>query len=204
MKKAFCVLLAAVLVFSFCSCGAKPEEVERKLYSEVAEGSFADGRYYNEAFGIGFNPPEDWDFYGHKKMKDNLYGADIAFTPENPIFYDMMCVDSESGASIYIYYENMEETRGKILSEEEYILEMAENMEKAYSAAEVKILKNKIGSMKIDGENLYCHEFNMEINGFNIPTETLLRKTENYMAVMVLSYGFSPDKNEMVKGLFFE
>ena len=201
--------------------GEDYEYIETEIFPEedlqVGETQAYDAVYYNKAFGIriGENNPVriTADIIGDEYCK--LF-ANGSRDPKSAEFYDVSTWGGSNGHSgIDIRYENMPEFRGKVLSEKEYaeiaLEEFAEKIETAkfqhYDGfIGWKILDKEIDTVGIDGENLYCLKYHVSFTELNakIYIGIALRRTDDWMTNIIVTYNFSPGMEYAAKCITFD
>lgn len=126
MKRIFALLLTVVIVLTMASCdlgafgasGAKP-----------TRGTIEDNVYKNEFLGFQFTKPDSWKYSTDEEIAevmnvavDNLMGEKFKDALEkNPAIYDMMVVDSKTGANINVVYENLKRSNSTKITMEEFV-----------------------------------------------------------------------------------
>lgn len=201
--------------------GDDHEYTETEIFPEdkipVGEKKAYDAVYYNKAFGIriGENSPVKIpvDIIGDEYCE--LF-ANGSRDPKSAEFYDVTTWGGSNGHSeIDIRYENMPEFRGKALSEKEYaetaLDEFAKRIEDAKfqhydDFLSLTVLEKEIDTVKIDGENLYCLKYHVALEELNLKLYfgIALRRTDNWMTNIIVTYNYSPGMEYAAKCITFD
>lgn len=171
-----------------------------------------DAVYYNKAFGIRVESEGSTFYTDERLVNGENPPAKVKFDPAGSEFYDLYCSAGDAGTFV-IRYENMPEYREKALSEKEYAAiyldEYAENMVKSYAAINEKItvLEKEIGTVKVDGENLWCLKYHISLDNYDrlkCYKSVILRRTGDWMTTIEVLHSYPAELKNTAKCLSFE
>jgi len=201
MKKIIITLmLVCALIFTMTGGAYAPSNEETAEVFGAAYGTIEDDAYINEYFGLGFAPPEEWEFYTDEELAE-MMNLTIAVMEDEDL-KEMMRESMEDSGSVTnmaarkgvgtqnLNMRLMKNENAMLLQfdEEDILKEIVGTVEEQLTAAGYKDLKLKVGEIEFAGEAKPA----LFITGsfYNIPVyqaEILLMGEEYYAIVTFTS-----------------
>jgi hypothetical protein len=208
MKK-IVVLLVVLLFISllsgcfFSDLVADQAEEER----EFIRGACVENVYASEYANLMFSAPEDWQYASYEEMAEIMgVGLDVLQDSDQKVnqkllelkvIYDMMAVNSTTGSSVSVLYENLALSLGGLrMTEEEYLDICQENLE---SIQELEYEFSGVTELQI-GTDTY-KAFIAELPDIGVRQYYCARKVDKYMLCIIISI-FGEDDVDTVLGHF--
>lgn len=210
MKKFTALLLALLLVFSLCACGASEDDVSgtvepteteavntpeptEEVEEELEIGSVDNLTYKNESLGIGIDFDENWYLASEEELAEalgitaDMFTEDYAEIVRNAdIFYDMMAVLDEN-TNVNITFEKINSVYAKALSVDDYIELSIENLEPQYEAAGITLTECETVSIDFAGAEHSAVRLSCSVNGANLCQLMVVFKVANYFATLTIT-----------------
>lgn len=175
-------ILAFLLAFSCLFCLSACSESETPS-ANFSRGTFSDGVYTNSFAGISLALSEDWQIYSDEAIEE-MYGS-VTTSDENGKMltcYDFVAV-REDGTSVTVTYSDLDAFYGGGIGEMEYLesaLELLRSeMENAYGSCVCEM-----GEVSLSGKTVPCVFASVEIEGFEIQNNLVVKKVGDVMAVI--------------------
>ena len=204
MKKSVSLILVLCMILLLVGCNS--ENVPDKD-PEPTRGVIEGDIYTNEYLGFTFTKQESWIYSTDEEIAALMnIGAEMLgekFTEalkNNPTVYDMMAIDTLTGSSVNIGYENLSKTFSSNITVEQYI----------------EVLKNQISSIATSGIAItFPDEFDVvtfgdtdftrviattSMNGFSLTQVYYLNKADGFMRFIIVT---AMDNNiERIEAMF--
>ena len=192
MKKWLSLLLASVMVFTLSACsgamlggdGGKPALSRGQIEGDV---------YTNNYLCFQFTKPQSWVYSTDEEIADllntsveNLLGDKFKEALENSeSIYDMMVVDTLSGANVNVTYENLAKSLATNITIEQYIASLKEQVKNIPSITVV--FPDKYDTVKLGDSEFTRVACTTTMYGITMKQIYYLRKVDKYMAVVVVT-----------------
>ncbi len=231
MKKILSLLLAAMMIVSFCGCfddgeadnvrgeilggGSSVEEISSELEtsSEEAQPEFSMGKatsntYKNDFLGLNCTLPEEWVFYTDKQILElnNVVGEVIdektASQLENAnIIYDMYASIEAEGSSININLEKFSAVQMVTLDIKQVLEAQIDTIKSAYQNMGYTDTQVTYQKVKVDGKEFDALKITAKIQGIDFYSVSFAFKKGNYLANVAIG-SLQTDKTDTYMGYF--
>lgn len=211
MKRIIALLLALMLVFALCACGAKdvsgtvtPDETENVKGNVESEGSgepemgnTVGGTYKSEFLGIGLTLDSNWTYATKDELLAQIDLTADAFDDEDiqgqiknaNMFYDMLAASNDGYANMNIVVQNVGVLYGKVLDEDTYIKMNVEQMPGQLAAAGMEVQSCEAGTIEFAGETRNTIVLHSISSGVDVYQICIIMKIDSYFAnITVTSY----------------
>ncbi len=139
MKKLLAIILALTALFLLVGCNTDTASDEK---TEPTRGKIEGDVYTNEYLGFTFTKSDSWIYSTDEEIAALMnLGAEALgekfaeALKNNPTIYDMMAIDTLTGSSVNIGYENLSKTFATNITVDQY----------------VEVLKNQLSGMAASG-----------------------------------------------------
>lgn len=175
-------ILAFLLAFSCLFCLSACSESEDPS-AKFSRGTFSDGVYTNSFAGISLALSEEWKIYSDEEIAD-IYGEPTVFDENGTMVdcYDFIAQNTD-GSSVTITYENLGFLYGIDMSEEDYLELTLENL-RSQMAEIYEGCVCEMDKISVSGKTVPCVFASVEIEGFEIQNNLVVKKVGDVMAVI--------------------
>ncbi|MBE6737320.1 MAG: hypothetical protein E7566_01515 [Ruminococcaceae bacterium] len=188
MKKITSLFLATLLILCFLGCETK-KEMRENLNERITRGTIDGNIYKSEFTGITFTKPDHWRYLTAEEIEEEInYGInslDANVYEKNAAYYsnivDMRVVNNTNGTCVTIGYENLSQSLGKSVSEEDYLVAVKESLA---SSGYVHIGEDEY--VKISNESYLKASFLTWIDGVQVEATYYLRLIGDIMTVITV------------------
>jgi len=174
---------------------------EEKLF---VRGEVSDNVYTNEFAGVRFTAPADVVFYNDEEIAA-VYGASeemFDITLDTSIIYDMYAMNTATGATVNINYENMGLLYGALMDGEAYLSASIDGLEAVFNSTDGKSVTSiEQSTVTVGGEEMPCINIALDINGTALYETLVVKKVENYMMVCTFGALTTEEIDTMLTGL---
>ena len=207
MKKLLAALLALMMIISFSACSEEQtDEMEAEAIEVTPErGTFENGFYSNEAFGVSFETPEDWYFLTDEEIAqtmgstaEQLYGENVL--EDMDYIYDLYCVDMETGTTVSVNYENLG-TIGQFTETNQYLETVLAQL---LSSSNPGITATELSVIKIDGTAVPCLNITLEASGQTIYESIIVKKIGTWIGTVTLATLDEAEIKTLAESISFE
>lgn len=188
MRKITSLFLTALFILCLFGCETT-KEMKDTLNERITRGT-VDGNVYKSAFtGITFTKPDHWRYLTEEEIEEEINnGIDAAaanFHEKTAAYYsniiDMRVVNDTNGTCVTIGYENLSQSVGKSISEEEYLVAVKETLA---SYGDVHIGEDEF--VKISNGLYLKSSFLTHIDGVQVEATYYLRLIGDIMTVITV------------------
>lgn len=215
MKKAFCLLLALVMVLGLAACGSEPESPSRvetapaQLSAEAlteatteasAEkdehllGVFDGSTYVNEFLGIQCQLDENWTIATDEELgqlsgltADAITDEAIAEQLRNSgIAYALYATADEGLVTMNIVFENLGLLYGTVLDEETYASLSVEQLATALESTGLENVTAETTTVSFAGADHAAIMVHASVSGVDFYEQLVCMKVKSYIAVVTV------------------
>lgn len=205
MKRAFTLILAALMVLG-CFCGGALAEEEDSFGLGDAENN----TYWNETMSIGCTLDENWYFYTREEILElNGMTAEMLDDTlaeamrEAGAMMDMYAMNLVTGATVNVNLERLSLSNSLLISETSYIKLSEESLCTVLGQMGCENVQVETGTMEFLGKEHACARVSAEISGVQMYETIAVIKTGRTM-IVVTSASFYEDITEEVLSCFFD
>lgn len=188
MKKIISLFLTTLLILCLFGCETK-KEIRDTLNERIPHGTIDGNIYKSEFTGITFTKPDHWRYlteeeieeeinYGINSVDANIFGKTAAYYST---IVDMRVVNNTNGTCVTIGYENLSQSLGKSVSEEEYLVAVKESLA---LLGDVHIGEDEY--VKISNESYLKASFLTRVDGIQVESTYYLRLIGDIMTIITI------------------
>lgn len=202
MKKIFCLLLVAVMLFSLCGCFGNEKGPEFSL------GKTENSTYKNDFLGISCTLPADWVFYTDEQILalNNMVGEVLdeeaaARLEQANIVYDMYAATRDAAKNININMEKLNALQLVSLNIKQTLEAQIGSIKSAYQNMGYTDIHVEYQKVTVDGKEFDGLVLTAKIQGFDFYATIFTFKKSNYLANVTVC-SLQTDATKAILGYF--
>ncbi len=213
MKKVLCLLLAAIMVISFCGCGKNVRGDINGGESSQNEPEFSLGKstnntYNNDFLGLSCTLPAEWTFYSDKQILElnnvveDAVGDDVAERlKEANIIYDMYATNTADGCNMNINLEKLNAVQILNLNIKETLEAQIDAIKSGFQNMGYTDINVNYQKVKVGGKEFDALKLTAKIQGIDFYSTIFTFRKSNYLANITVG-SIQTDKTDTILGYF--